>query len=158
KTRPPMPVIALILSTLFFWTLYWFFRMDGIEKVRAALDQRRNEARRRKALETEHTAPVAAVDDPRDAALVLMLLIARTSDAPPREQYAAMEQQARAVFGFEHDLVERMTQARFVASRAASFEQAVGLFSNLLKSRLSDAERRQLVGMIEAVAAHDGPS
>ena len=153
-----MPVVALILSTLFFWSLYWFFRMDGIDKVRARLDQRRNAARRKKALETERTAPVAAVDDPRDAAIVLMLLIARTADAPTREQYAAVEEQARSVFGFEHDLTEGMTQARFVASRADGFEQAVGLFSSLLKSRLTDAERRQLVDMVEAIAAHDGPS
>ena len=153
-----MPVIALILSTLFFWSLYWFFRMDGIDKVRAALDQRRNAARRKKALETERAAPVAAIDDPRDAAIVLMLLIARTADAPTREQYAAVEEQARSVFGLEHDLTERMTHARFVAGRADGFEHAVGLFSNLLQSRLTDAERRQLVDMVETVAAHDGPS
>jgi hypothetical protein len=87
-----------------------------------------------------------------------MLLIARTADAPTREQYAAVEDNARRVFGFEQDLPERMTQARFVASRAESFEQAVGLFANLFRLRLTDLERRQLVEMVEAIAGHDGPS
>ena len=153
-----MPVIALILSTLFFWVIYWFFRMGGLEQIQEARARKRDEARRKKALESERTAPLVAVDDPRDAAIVLMLLIARNSDAPTREQYAAVEAMARSTFGFESDLTERMAQARFIASRADSFEQAAGLFSNLLKSRLTEAERRQLVEMIETIAAHDGPS
>jgi hypothetical protein len=153
-----MPVIALILSTLFFWVIYWFFRMDGLEKIREAMARRRNEARRRKALENQRTAPLQALDDPRDAAIVLMLLIARTADAPTREQYATVETTARSVFGFERDLAERMAHARFAASRAENFEHAVGLFANLLRSRLTDAERRQLVEMVETVATHDGPS
>lgn len=153
-----MPVIALILSTLFFWLIYWFFRMDGLEHIREAMSRRRDAERRRKALESQRTAPISAVDDPRDAAIVLMLLVARSTDAPTREQYAAVEETARRVFGFERDLAERMAHARFVASRAENFEQAVGLFGNLLRSRLSSAEQAHLVEMVEAVAAHDGPT
>jgi len=153
-----MPVIALILSSLFFWLIYWFFRMDGIEHIREALARRRDAERRRKALATERAAPITAVEDPRDAAIVLMLLIARHADAPTREQYTAIENQARSVFGFDRELADRMTLARFVAGRADSFEQAAGLFANLLKSRLTDVERRQLVEMVEIIAAHDGPS
>lgn len=153
-----MPAIALILSTLFFWLIYWFFRMDGIERIREAMAHRRDTERRRKALEAERAAPITAVDDPRDAAIVLMLLIARHADAPTREQYVAIEEQARSVFGFDRELTDRMTHARFIAGRAESFEQAVGLFANLLKSRLTDLERRQLVEMVETIAAHDGPS
>src|SRR5215212_3291682 len=125
-----MPVIALILSTLFFWAIYWFVRMDGLEKIRDSMSRRRNEERRRKALASQHTAPLQAVDDPRDAAIVLMLLIAGIADAPTREQYATVEATARSAFGFEHDLTERLTQGRFIAARAENFEQAVGLFAN----------------------------
>jgi uncharacterized tellurite resistance protein B-like protein len=153
-----MPIIALVLSTLIFWAIYWFVRMDGLDKIRDAMARRRDEKRRIKALESQRTAPLQAVDDPRDAAIVLMLLIARSSDAPTREQYETVEATARSVFGFEHDLTERMTQGRFIAARAESFQQAVGLFANLLRSRLTDAERAQLVAMVETVAAHDGPS
>jgi hypothetical protein len=153
-----MPIIALILSSLFFWAVYWFVRMDGLEKIRDGMSRRRNEERRRKALETQHIAPLQAVDDPRDAAIVLMLLIAGIADAPTREQYATVEATARSAFGFERDLTERMTLARFAAGRANNFEQAVGLFANLFRSRLTDSERGQLVEMVETVAAHDGPS
>ena len=153
-----MPVIALIISTLFFWVIYWFFRMGGLDHIQEARAQRRDAERKRKALETQRAAPLQSIDDPRDAAIVLMLLIARTADAPTREQYAAIEDTARRVFGFDGDLAERMTHARFVAGRAENFEQAVGLFANLFRLRLSVDERRELVEMVEAVAAHDGPS
>src|ERR1051325_1982450 len=119
-----MPVIALILSTLVFWVIYWFFRMGGLDHIQEARAQRRDAERKRKALESQRSAPLQAIDDPREAAIVLMLLIARGGDAPTREQYAAVEDPARRVFGFERDLAERMTHARFVASRADSFEQA----------------------------------
>ncbi|WP_157100396.1 TerB family tellurite resistance protein [Rhodoplanes sp. Z2-YC6860] len=132
--------------------------MGGLEHIQQARAQRRDAERKRKALESQRSAPMQAVDDPRDAALVLMLLIARNSDAPSREQYAAIEDHARRVFGFEHDLAERMTHARFVASRAESFEQAFGLFGNLFRARLTEAERRELVDMVEAIATLDGPS
>jgi hypothetical protein len=153
-----MPIIALILSTLLFWLIYWFVRMDGLEKIREGIARRRDEERRRKALESQRTAPLQAIDDPRDAAIVLMLLIAGIADAPTREQYATVEATARSIFGFERNLTERMTHARFAAGRADNFEHAVGLFANLFRSRLTDAERSQLVEMVETVAAHDGPS
>src|SRR5262249_46065769 len=136
-----MPVIALILSTLIFWVIYWFFRMGGLDRIQEARAQRRDVERKRKALEGQRSAPIQAVDDPRDAAIVLMLLIARSAEAPTREQYAAIEDTARRVFGFERELAERMAQARFVAGRAESFEQAVGQFANLLRTRLTDLER-----------------
>jgi hypothetical protein len=31
-----MPAIALILSTLALWTIYWFVRMGGIDHIREA--------------------------------------------------------------------------------------------------------------------------
>ena len=61
-------------------------------------------------------------------------------------------------FGFERELTERMTAARFIASRAERFEQAAGHFSDLFNARLTTGERQELVGMLEEIAAVDGPS
>ena len=99
-----------------------------------------------------------AIDDPRDAAMILMLLMARVGGDPTREQIAAVEQQARAAFGFDADLIERMTQARFVASRADGFEQAAGLFGSLFNKCLTLSEKHELIDMVDGVAAVDGPS
>jgi uncharacterized tellurite resistance protein B-like protein len=153
-----MPVIALILSTLAFWVLYWFFYMGGFDHFMQRSAQRKEEARRQEAREASRLAPLRAIDDPRDAAAILMLLIARTHGDPTREQIAAIENKLRTVFGFDRELTERMTQARFLARQSDSFEQAAGAFADLFKRKLTSDERRQLIGMLEEVARTEEPS
>ena len=147
-----MPVIALVVSTLAFWLIFWFVRMGGLEHMREASARRKDAARLAKARASERVAPLHAVDDPRDAAVILMLLMARVGGDPTREQIAAIEKIVRSVFGFDHDLAERMRHARFIAGRADSFEQAAALFTDLLNKHLTRDERRQLVRMVEEVA------
>ena len=120
-----MPIAALILSTLAFWLIYWFIRLGGIH-VHAKFAHRKEEARRAAARERERTACLRAIDDPRDAAIILMLVMARLAGDPTREQIATIEKLACEVLGLHGELAERMTAARFIASRAESFAQARG--------------------------------
>jgi hypothetical protein len=152
-----MPIVALILSSLALWTVYWFVRMGGIDHFRAKQAQRNEADRLAKAQAAARDAPLRTVDDPRDAAVILMLLMAREGGDPTREQIAAIEGIARATFGFEHDLRARMTQARFIASRATGFAQAAVVFADLFNKRLTVDEKRQLVDMVEDVANFEGP-
>src|SRR5262245_35280103 len=153
-----MPILILLASTLAFWLLYWFIRMDGLDRVVAIFDRRKREAQRLKSRETERIAPLRAVDDPRDMALILMLLMARVDRDPTREHIAAIETTARSVFEFDRDLTERMTQARFIAARADSFEHAAGLYAEPLKTRLTVDERLHLSDRLGGVARIEGPS
>jgi uncharacterized tellurite resistance protein B-like protein len=153
-----MPIIALIVSTLAFWLLYWFFYMGGFDLLMQRSAQRKEDTRRREAREASRLAPLRAVDDPRDAAAILMLMVARAHGDPTREQIATIESKLRTVFGFEHELTERMTQARFLARQTDSFEQAASVFADLFKRKLTSDERRQLIGMLEAVALSEQPS
>jgi uncharacterized tellurite resistance protein B-like protein len=132
--------------------------MDGLEHVAGIFDRRRREAQRLKSREAQRVAPLRAVDDPRDAATILMLLIARTGHDPTREHIAAIENTVRSVFGFDRDLTERMTQARFIASRADNFEHAAGFFADLLNKRLTADERLHLIDMLGDVARIEGPT
>jgi uncharacterized tellurite resistance protein B-like protein len=152
-----MPIVVLIASTLIFWLIYWFVRMGGIDHFREQSQRRKDAARRTQARESERTAPLCAIDDPREAAIVLMLLIPRGSD-PTASQIAAIEGKMRAVFGFDRDVNERLTHARFSASRAQGFAEATVLFANLFNKQLTADERRELVGMVEEIARIDGPS
>ena len=151
-----MPIVALILSTLGFWTLFWFVRMGGIDHVRNRNAQRKaqqsEEARQSSAREAARNAPLRAVDDPRDAATILMLVLARGEGEATPDQLAAIESIARAEFGVDDDWVGRMTQARFIASRTESFEQAASVFTDLFDRCLTPDERRQLVNMLQQVA------
>jgi uncharacterized tellurite resistance protein B-like protein len=152
-----MPVVVLIASTLIFWMIYWFVRMGGVDHFRERSARRKEEARRTQAREQEQIAPLRAVDDPRDAATILMLLIPRGRD-PNAQQIIAIEATMRKVFEFDHDVHERLTHARFIAGRAQSFTQAAGLFADLFKKRLTEHERDELVGLVEKIAQFDGPS
>ena len=153
-----MPVIILVVSTLAFWLIYWFIRMDCLEHLAGIFDARRREAQRLKSREAQRIAPLKAVDDPRDAATILMLLMARIGHDPTREHIAVIENTVRSVFGFDRDLTERMTQARFIASRADNFDQAAGLFADMLNKRLNPDERLHLIDMMGDVARVEGPT
>jgi uncharacterized tellurite resistance protein B-like protein len=153
-----MPILALILSTLAIWTVYWFVRMGGIDHFRAKRAQRKDAERLVRARAAERGAPLRAIEDPRDAAIVLMLLMARENGDPTREQIKAIENIVRTTFGFEHELAARMTQARFIASRADSFAQAAALFGDLFNKKLTVDEKHELVEMVEKVAILDGHS
>jgi uncharacterized tellurite resistance protein B-like protein len=152
-----MPVILLILSTLAFWALYWFVQMGGLEHYRQRRKQREDDAKRAAAKEKARLAPLRAIDDPRDAATVLMLLIARANGDPTRERIALIENKLRTVFGFERELTERMTQARYIAQQTESFEKAAGVFADMFRKRLTSDERHQLVEMLEEVARYELP-
>jgi len=152
-----MPAIVLVVSTLVFWLIYWFVNMGGVDHFRELIALRKDAVRRAEAREAERIAPLRAIDDPRDAAAVLMLLIPRGGDPSPA-QIAEIQDKMRGVFGFDRDLAARFTHARFLAARADSFAEAAGLFAPLLNKQLTAAERRELVDMIEQIASMDGPS
>jgi hypothetical protein len=152
-----MPVAVLVASTLAFWVIYWFVRMGGVDHFRQQAARRKQDALRAQAREQEQTAPLCAIDDPRDAATVLMLMIPRGRD-PTAEQIARIEDTMRVVLGVEHDPHERLTHARFIASRAQSFAQTAQLFADLFNKRLTAEERHELLGIVEEIARIDGPT
>src|SRR5712671_5531038 len=98
-----MPIIATIVSGLLLWTLYWFIQMGGIEHFRQRKVQRKEDARKQEAREAARAVPLRAIEDPRDAAAILMLLIARANGDPTREQIALIAEKLRTVFGFDRE-------------------------------------------------------
>ena len=151
-----MPIIGLILSSLLMWSAYWFFRLGGLDRLLSRRELRKDMQRVAKARESQHLAPLSAVEDPRDAAIILMLLMAREGSDPTREDIAMIEKIARHHFGFGDELGARMTQARFAASRAQSFAQASALYSDLFNKKLTPEEKRELLEMMEEVANFEG--
>src|SRR5262245_55323525 len=153
-----MPIVVVVALTLTIWVFFWFVRMGGIDHLQAKAAQRKEDARLAKARESNRAAALRAVDDPRDAATILMFLLARTGGDPTREQVATIEQIVQSHFGFEGELTARMTLACLLAGRPEDCEQAAGNLSDLLKERLTLPERHQLLDMLEEVARVDGPS
>jgi uncharacterized tellurite resistance protein B-like protein len=152
-----MPIVAVVVLTALFWTLYWFVQMGGVEHFREKAARRKEEAHKAEARERDRTALLRAVEDPRDAATILMLLIARGGDPTP-QQVAVIRQTIAQVFGFAAEADERLTQARFIASSAQNFDEAAKIFADLFRKRLTSSERRELVDMVSEIARLDGPS
>src|SRR5204862_7568845 len=110
-----MPIILMILGILAISVLFWFTRMGGIEHFRRQKAQQQEKAAREAVRERLRTAQLRTVNDPREAAAILMLLLAREQGDPTREQIALIEGKLRTVCGIAHDLEERMLPARFIA-------------------------------------------
>ena len=152
-----MPIILLILGILVFGVAFWFIRMGGFAHFQRQKAQQQEKAAREAVRERLRTAHLRTVGDPREAAAVLMLLLAREQGDPTREQIWLIEDKLRGL-GVTHDLPERMAQARFIAKQTESFQVAARTFAVLFRNRLTDEERRELVDMLEEVARAGGPS
>jgi uncharacterized tellurite resistance protein B-like protein len=152
-----MPIILMILGILVFGVAFWFIRMGGIEHFRRQKAQQQEKAAREAVRERLRTAHLRTVDDPREAAAILMLLLAREQGDPTREQIALIEDKLRGL-GVTHDLTERMAQVRFVAKQTESFNTAARVFAALFRNRLSEDERGELIAMLEEVARAEGTS
>jgi hypothetical protein len=131
-----MPIIVAIVGAvvtgLFYW-LIWGRGLDYIEhRWRASSDRRRETRRRGAALEQRRLAPLRTVSDARDAAIVLMLTVARQRGVPTPEQIAVVERSMREVLGFAGDVTERLTAATFIADQVAPAEDAVDHLAPLL--------------------------
>lgn len=158
-----MPVIAAILGAIATGLVYWLIWGKGVDYIeqrwRAGRDAKRDATRRQATITSERLAPLRSVDDPRDGATILMLLVARLRGDPTPEQVATVETEMRAVLGLNTEVTGRLAYARFAASQDLAFEDAVEDVAPKLKQALTGAEIEDLLAMLGRVATvHDGPT
>lgn len=154
-----MPIIVAILGTLALWAAFWFVRFGGIDIVRRRRERRQVDALLTLKREAARDAPMRAVDDPRNAAAILMLLlVVRPGTDPAESQIAAIKDKLRGIIHDDHDLAECMAQAQALAQQAHSFDQAARVFADLFHRHLTMDERRELAGMLDDIAALGGPA
>jgi hypothetical protein len=158
-----MPVIAAVpgavLTGIFYW-LVWGKGLDYIElRWRESRDRKRDEARRIAALVSKRSAPLRSIEDARDAAGLLMCLVARQRGVPTPEQKAAIEQQMTEVLDLGGEVPQRLSLAMFAAEQGSVAEEAVDALAPLLRSRLDRTECNDLLDMLNRVAEiHGGPT
>ena len=158
-----MPVIAAIVGAVLMGLFYWLIWGQGLQyidmRLRESRDRKRDARNRAAAIEAQRLAPLRSIADARDAAAVLMILVARERGEPTPEQTAAIEREMREVLGFGAELGARFTYARFAAEQAGSAEDAVDVLAPLFQSKLTPDEREDLFGMLRRVAeVHAGPT
>jgi hypothetical protein len=158
-----MPVIMAILGAIFLGLFYWLMWGQGIEYIEhrwtAARKRRSDTETRAKALESQQMAPLRAIDDARDAAVMLMILMGRIRGILTPEQQSAIEEAMRRVLDLEGEVTARFLYAQYAAEQVKDFDKALEGLSPLLREKLGRSERADLFGMLETVAkVHGGPT
>jgi hypothetical protein len=157
-----MPVVAAVIGAIMTGLFYWLMWGGGLDyidaRIRQSSDRKRDAQRRAAAIERQRMAPLRSIADARDAAAVLMVLVASQRGVPTPEQNAAIEREMREVVGFGAELTGRIAYAKFAAEQALSAEDAVDALALLFRSNLTAGERKELFGMLRRVAeVHGGP-
>ena len=157
-----MPVVAAVIGAIMTGLFYWLMWGGGLDyidaRIRQSSDRKRDAQRRAAAIERQRMAPLRSIADARDAAAVLMVLVASQRGVPTPEQNAAIEREMREVLGFGAELTGRIAYAKFAAEQALSAEDAVDALAPLFRSNLTAGERKELFGMLRRVAeVHGGP-
>lgn len=154
-----MPIIAVIIGGIMTGLTYWFMYGNGMEQVDQLLRDRRNTKLRRQSEASFRAAPLKAIQDPAEAAGVLMVLVALARGTPTPEQERAIEDQMRRIVEPGDDLATRMVAIRHAAAQAADADTAADHLAPLLREKLDRSERDDLERMLEAVAVvHNGPT
>ena len=155
-----MPIIAIVLSGIVSGLFLWLTRGGGLEQIDQLLRERRDRKRREKALEQQSLAPLRALKDPRDAAAVLMVAVAEARGVMTPEQETLVQERMGSVLGFANaEIGARLVYARHAARQAPSIDAIVADLTDLVREKLSRAERRELETMLDEVAAlHGGPT
>jgi hypothetical protein len=110
-------IVGAIVTGLFYW-LMWGGGMQYIDaRMRQSRDRKREAEQRAAAIEKQRMAPLRSIADARDAAAVLMVLVASQRGVPTPEQNAAIEREMREVLGFGAELDGRMAYAKSPPSR-----------------------------------------
>jgi len=161
-----MPVVLAILGAIASGLFMWVVWGNGMEVINHWLDgraQRSKEARDAKAIaanrERALRAPLRAIEDPREAALVLLLGLAGIRGDITPEQRDVVAANARDKLGLGEKLDHQIALAEFAAKQAPSSNDVVNDLAPLFQLHLNDDELADLMAMVEAIAAvHGGPT
>jgi uncharacterized tellurite resistance protein B-like protein len=99
-----------------------------------------------------------SIKDPRDAALALMLAMAKIKGDFSSLQIETVEANARTIFGYTRgsDISQRMVAAR-QAIKDTHYELVLAEVKSPLNQHLTALEKHQLWKMLEEIATSDGP-
>ncbi len=153
-----MHVLLAVLGVLGAGACWWcrikYMSRAAAEIVDAA-ERTRGYVRRRQFRKKAEASTIAAIDDPRTAAVLLMVAVAscegRMSEAAEREIRAAMQD----VMDVEKP-EEELVFAEWAVSGIADLNNLVFRLSPVWLRRLKEPERRELYGAVKRVAFADG--
>lgn len=161
-----MPVILAILGAMFSGLFMWMVWGNGMEVVNAWLDNRASKSKAKRdaeaiaaARDRAARAPLRAIEDPREAALVLLSKLALLRGDITAEQNVLLSRYTTDRFGFEGKPEHKTTLAAFAARQGGEADAIVADLTPLLHVSLSPEALDDLFAMMDEVAAlHGGPT
>ena len=151
-----MPVIALILSALMGWVVFWLIRFDGHEVIASYFSAAARQRRMQRARDAEVKAAVRSVTEARDGALALLIKLGSVDHAVLPAAESLIDEAARTVFGYGDKLVEHRTFAEYVARNTPSFSVLFRELVPLFEKQLAAGERKDLIDLMHKVAEAAG--
>jgi uncharacterized tellurite resistance protein B-like protein len=101
--------------------------------------------------------PMELIDDPREAAAVLMVVVAQADGAITERERTAIAGEMTRHFGATAAQVEELlARARWAAKETADPGDAMRRLVRVCREKLGPSERADLVAMLDMVAAADG--
>jgi hypothetical protein len=161
-----MPVILAIIGAFFSGMFMWLVWGNGMEVINAWLDARAAKAKEKRdaeaiaaARERATRAPLRAIQDPREAALVLLTKLAMLRGDITAEQNVLLSRYTTERFGFEGMPEHKTTLAAFAARKAGDPDGVVADLTPLLHVELAPEALDDLFTMMNEIAAlHGGPT
>jgi len=150
-----MPVLIALISAFTGGFVYWLVRLDGLDVIAAMFSASARERRARHNLDSQARAAARSVNEPRDAALALMVRIGSVDGALLPAAESVVEEAARDIFAYGSAMTEHRAYAEYVARNTPNFSMLFRETSPVL-NKLTSSERLQLVGLLEDVAKAAG--
>lgn len=140
---------------------FWIYRArDAARGAQELADLAGEAANLPRKMRFQHKARkkgLAMVEDPREAALILMLGVARTAGEVSLEQKSIIRTQAMQHFQVNEDEAEELlARAAWASSDLANPDNAITRMIDLIAQSVSDNERAGMLDMLRAVARAEG--
>ncbi len=104
-----------------------------------------------------HVHPLDLVDDPREAAVVLMASVAQADAAISERERAAIVQLIKQHFGAtDAQADELLARARWLIRETTDPAEVMRRMTRVVREKIGHAERGELLQMLDAVSAADG--
>lgn len=161
-----MPVIIALLGAIMSGLFMWMVWGNGMEVVNHWLDKRADkskQARDAKAIaearDKAARAPLRAIEDVREAVLVLLCALANARGEMTEEQRSLITGMARERLMLEGKVENHVSLAEFAVKQAPNLDAAIHDVTPLLFARLDETQKADLSAMLnEVIALHGGPT
>lgn len=161
-----MPILLAIVGAFFSGVVMWIIWGNGMQVIHHWLDGRTEKAKSAKdmrvAIESREraaTAPLRAMNDPREVALALLTKLAMLRGEITAEQNLALTRIASIRMGLPGIAEHHTTLAAFAARAIPDVDRFVGEITARLAGELSREEADDLFALMDEIAAlHGGPT